>query len=416
MPIALIDCNNFYASCEAVFQPTLQHLPIVVLSNNDGCIVARSPQAKVLGIPMGEPFFKVKPLIQQHNVQVFSSNYGLYGDMSERVMNTLATFTPDFEPYSIDEVFLGFDDFSRTDLAEYGQHIQETVKQWTGLPVSIGFAQTKTLAKIANHLAKASGKGVVDITSGDLTQVLADVPVEEVWGIGRHWGRSLRAAGITTAVQLRDAHLAWIRQKYNVIVQRTVLELRGEACIPLELAPPCRKSIIVSRSFRRPVTELGELKEAIATYISRAAEKLRSHRLTAGVLQVYARSSRFKQDYYSDRVTASLPTATQDTRELLCYALRGAEAVYRPNCAFNKAGVMLLELHPRERRQMDLWKQPDGERATQLMATLDRINRRFGAGTIQFAVAGLEKSWGMRQERRSQRWTTHWGEIPIVKA
>lgn len=416
MPIALIDCNNFYASCETVFQPTIQHLPIVVLSNNDGCIVARSPQAKALGIPMGEPFFKVKSLIQQHHVQVFSSNYGLYGDMSERVMNTLATFTPDFEPYSIDEVFLGFDDFSRSDLAEYGQHMQETVKQWTGLPVSIGFAQTKTLAKIANHLAKASGKGVVDITPCDLTQVLADVPVEEVWGIGRHWGRSLRAAGITTAVQLRDADLAWIRQKYNVTMQRTVLELRGEACIPLELAPPCRKSIIVSRSFRRPVTELGELKEAIATYISRAAEKLRSHRLTAGVLQVYARSSRFKQDYYSDRATMSLPAATQDTRELLVYALQGAEAVHRVGCGFQKAGVVLLELQPCGREQLNLLTPPDGERSLRLMQTIDQINRQFGAGTLQFAIAGLQKSWGMRQDRRTHRWTTHWQEIPIVKA
>jgi DNA polymerase V len=394
----------------------LQDLPVIVLSNNDGCVVARSPQAKALGIPMGEPFFKVQSLVQKHNIQVFSSNYGLYGDMSARVMSTLASFTPDFEPYSIDEVFLGFDEFHAVDLLEYGYQIRDTVKQWTGLPVSIGFAPTKTLAKIANHLAKDSGEGVVDIGNHNLATILSNIAIEEVWGIGRRWGRSLRAAGITTALQLREAELAWIRRKYSVVLQRTVLELRGQACIPLELAPPTRKSIIVSRSFRRPVTDLVELKEAIATYISRAAEKLRLYQLTAGVLQVFARSNRFKEDYYSESVTLSLPNPTQDTRMLILWALQGAEAVYRPDCDFNKAGVVLLELRSAAVEQLDLFAQRDEERSVLLMQTFDQINRQFGSGTIQFAVAGLQKNWGMRQERRSNRWTTCWRELPMVRA
>jgi DNA polymerase V len=416
MRLALVDCNNFYASCEAAFQPMLQNLPVIVLSNNDGCVVARSPLAKTLGIQMGEPFFRVQHLVKRHNIQVFSSNYSLYGDMSERVMSTLATFTPDFELYSIDEAFLGFDGFTEANLLEYGCHIRKTVKQWTGIQVSIGLAGTKTLAKVANRLAKKSGDGVIDISHLDLDAVLEGTAVEDVWGIGRRWSRSLRELGITTALQLREAEPAWIKQKYNVVMQRTVLELRGLACIPLDQTLPSRKSICVSRSFSRPVTELHELKEAIATYISRAAEKLRQYQLSANVLQVFAHSSRFKGDYYSNGVTLSLPVATQDTRILLIFALQGAEAIYRPECEFAKAGVLLLELQPVVIKQLDLFAQQDGERSALLMQTMDQINCQFGHGTIQFAAAGLQKGWGMRQEKRSPRYTTRWAEIPLVRA
>jgi DNA polymerase V len=307
-------------------------------------------------------------------------------------------------------------EFTNVDLLEYGYQIRDTVKQWTGLPVSIGFAPTKTLAKIANHLAKDSGEGVVDITQHNLTAILSNMSVEDVWGIGRRWGKSLRAAGITTALQLREAELAWIKRKYSVVLQRTILELRGHACIPLELAPPTRKSIMVSRSFRRPVTELVELREAIATYVSRAAEKLRLYQLNASVLQVFARSSRFKENYYSESVTLSLPNPTQDTRILMLFALQGAEAVYHPDYDFNKAGVVLLELRSVAVDQLDLFAQRDGERSMLLMQTVDQINRQFGSGTIQFAVTGSQKSWSMRQERRSNRWTTCWRELPMVKA
>jgi DNA polymerase V len=416
MQIALVDCNNFYASCEAEFQPKLSGLALVVLSNNDGCVVARSPQAKAAGIRMGEPVFKIKHLIQQQNVQVFSSNYALYGDMSQRVMIALAQFAPEIEIYSIDEAFLDLSGFEHRDLAQYGKEIRDRVKQWTGISVSIGVGPTKTLAKVANRVAKKSGSGVCYLAQLDTDEILSAFDIEDIWGIGRRYAESLRSHGITTALQLREADPIWAKQKYSVVMQRTILELRGHSCIPLELAPPSRKSIMVSRSFSRPVTELRELKEAIATHLSRAAEKLRLYRLTANVLQVFAHTSRFRDNYYSNGVTISLPLATQDTAELLFYAMHGAEAIYRPGTAFAKAGVLLLELQPEILVQGHLFEQRDTERSKLLMATLDNLNRQFGARTVQYASAGLKKGWGMKQGMRSPRWTTAWGEILVVRA
>jgi DNA polymerase V len=321
MKIALIDANNFYASCEAEFQPKLSGLAVVVLSNNDGCVIARSPQAKAAGIKMGEPVVKIKQLIQQQNIQVFSSNYSLYGDMSQRVMTCLGEFTPEIEIYSIDAAFLDLSGFSWKNLAEYGQQIRSCVKQWTGITVSIGIGPTKTLAKIANRVAKKSGCGVCDLAQTDAGEILSATDVADVWGIGRRYAKSLRAHGIETALQLREADPTWAKKCYSVVMQRTILELRGYSCLSVELAPPCHKSITVSRSFSRPVTELQEMKEAIATHLSRAAEKLRLYCLTANVLQVFALTSRFRDNYYSNGVTVSLPVATQDTAELLFYAL-----------------------------------------------------------------------------------------------
>jgi DNA polymerase V len=416
MQVALVDCNNFYASCEAEFQPKLRGLALVVLSNNDGCVVARSPQAKAAGIRMGEPVFKIKHLIQQQNIQVFSSNYALYGDMSQRVMITLAQFSPDIEIYSIDEAFLDLSGFEHRDLVQYAQEIRDRVKQWTGLSVSIGIAPTKTLAKVANRITKKSASGVCVLGELDADEVLSSVDVEDIWGIGRRYAQSLRSHGIKTALQLKNADPAWAKQKYSVVMQRTILELRGHACIPLELAPPSRKSIMVSRSFSRPVTELGELKEAISTHLSCAAEKLRRYGLTTHVLQVFAHTSRFRDNYYSNGVTVSLPVATQNTAELLFYGLHGTESIYCPGYAFAKAGVLLLELQPETLIQGHLFERQDSDRSKLLMQTLDNLNRQFGARTVQYASSGLQKSWGMRQERRSNRWTTAWNELLVVKA
>jgi DNA polymerase V len=416
MQIALVDCNNFYASCEAEFQPKLRGLALVVLSNNDGCVVARSPQAKAAGIRMGEPMFKIKHLIQQQNIQVFSSNYALYGDMSQRVMMTLTQFAPDIEIYSIDEAFLDLSGFEHRDLVQYGQEIRDRVKQWTGISVSVGIAPTKTLAKVANRITKKSGSGVCVLGALDVDEALSSVDIEDIWGIGRRYAKSLRSHGIKTALQLKNADPGWAKQKYSVVMQRTILELRGHACIPLELAPPSHKSIMVSRSFSRPVTELGELKEAIATHLSCASEKLRRYGLTTTVLQVFAHTSRFRDNYYSNGVTVSLPVATQNTAELLLYGLQGAESIYRPGFAFAKAGVLLLELQPETLVQGHLFERQDSERSKLLMQTLDNLNHQFGARTVQYASAGLQKSWGMRQERRSNRWTTAWNELLIVKA
>jgi DNA polymerase V len=413
---ALVDCNNFYASCETAFQPKLQGLPLVVLSNNDGCVVARSPQAKAIGIKMGEPLFKIHQLIEQHHVHVFSSNYVLYGDMSQRVMTSLAQFTPDIEIYSIDEAFLDLSGFEHRDLTEYGHQIRDRVKQWTSISVSIGIAPTKTLAKVANRIAKQSGNGVCDLAQLNMDEVLRSLAVENIWGMGRRYAKSLRSHGIQTALQLRDADLTWAKQKYSVVMQRTILELRGRSCIALETAPPSRQSLMVSRSFSRPVTELRELKEAIATHLSCAAEKLRFYRLTVTVLQVFAHTSRFRDDYYSNSVTISLPRATQNTTELLFYAIRGAESIYRPGYAFTKAGVLLLELQSEMLAQGHLFAQQDSVRSQVLMQTIDSLNRQFGAQTIQYAAAGLKKSWGMRQGMRSPRWTTCWEELLVVRA
>ena len=275
---ALADCNNFYASCERVFNPKLAGRPAIVLSNNDGCVVARSNEAKALGIAMGVPAFQIRHLIRKHDVQVFSSNYALYGDLSQRVMETLQQFSPEVEVYSIDEAFLNLSGFTNINLTDYGRRIRATVKQWTGIPVSVGIAETKTLAKIANHVAKRTEgtDGVFDFTAWpDRDSVLARVLVEEVWGIGPNYARLLTQHGITTALGLRDADDHWIQKQMGVVGLRTVHELRGISCLPLEQCPPPKQGITCSRSFGRPVTTLAEMREAVAAYTARAAEKLR---------------------------------------------------------------------------------------------------------------------------------------------
>jgi DNA polymerase V len=412
--LALCDCNSFYASCEAVFNPSLRDKPIIVLSNNDGCIVARSPQAKAIGIKMGEPVFKIRDFIQKHNVEVFSSNYTLYGDLSQRVMIVLAEFTPEQEIYSIDEAFLNLTGYKHLDLNDYGQTIRRTVLKWTGVPISIGIAPSKTLTKVAGDIAKKSKSGVFMLPNPSDT-ILADFPIADLWGIGRSHARSLEAHGIATALQLRDVSLSWAKKEYSVVMQRLVLELRGQSCFDLELNPPPKKSITVSRSFSQPVTRLQELREAIATYTSRAAEKLRSHQLTADAIQVFVQTSRFKEDYFSDSATLTFDHSSDNTAEILHYALKGCDRIFQPDQQFKKAGVLLLGLRPKALRQLSLWE-VDEPRSGALMETMDAINARFGRGTLQFAVAGLKKPWAMKSGMRSPRYTTVWSEIPVVKA
>jgi DNA polymerase V len=409
--LALCDCNSFYASCETVFDPKLRGKPVIVLSNNDGCVVARSPQAKAIGIKMGEPAFKIRHLIEQHDVQVFSSNYTLYGDLSQRVMTTLAAFTPELEVYSIDEAFLNLQELGHLDLADYGQQIRQTVLQWTGVPTSIGIAQTKVLTKVAGDYAKRLPDGVLLLPQPP-DPFLAEFPVADLWGIGRSHSRSLHAHGITTALQLRDVELSWAKREYSVLMQRLVLELRGQPCFSLELNPPPKKSITVSRSFSRAIATLAELREAVATYTSRAAEKLRMHELTADAIQVFVQTSRFREDYYNNSVALSFAYSSDNTAEILHYALLGCDRIFRPNQQFKKAGVLLLGLRPKSQRQLSLWE-PDESRSDALMQTLDAINAKFGLGTIQFAAAGLEKPWAMRAEMRSPRYTTNWGQAEI---
>ena len=360
---ALLDCNNFYVSCERLFQPALRGKPVVVLSNNDGCVIARSDEAKALGIPMGLPAFKLADLRHEHPIEVFSSNYTLYGDLSARVMTTLTQWAPAVEVYSIDEAFLDLSGLSTHDLTGYGQTLRATIHQWIGISVSIGIAPTKTLAKLANRLAKRSPQGVIALTvTPEIDATLACTRVEDIWGIGPGYTRRLKAHDILTAIQLRDADDRWIRQQLGVVGQRIVWELRGISCLPLELCPPLKQSLMVSRSFGRPITSLTEMREAVATYTTRAAEKLRRHRVAAGVVTVFLMTSRFTEEpQYSNSVTMPLPVATQDTAELIRYALRGIEHIFREVYHYQKAGVILTALVPAHQIQAHLFDQKDRE-------------------------------------------------------
>lgn len=418
--IALVDCDCFYVSVQRVFDPGLEGRPVVILSNNDGCIVARSSEAKKLGIAMGVPLFKVRALIERHQVQVYSSNYTLAGDLSSRVMAVLAEFTPTWEAYSIDEWFLDLSEFTHQPLTDYCRQIRATVRQRTGIPVSIGVGSSKVMAKIATEIAKDHPElaGVFNlIDHPEPERILAATKIENVWGIGRQYSKFLRTHGIQSALQLRDANEDWIRQHMGVVGVRLVMELRGISCIPLDLNPAPRKSIIRSRSFGRPVTSLRELEESVATYLSRAAAKLRQERLAATNVTVFILTNPFgNTPFYSKSAMASLPVATNDTPELIHYALAVTRRIYRPGYAYKKSGVILLGLVPVDQYQPNFFDLRDRERSAQLMAVMDQVNNRFGSGTLRFAAAGLVKPWAMRSEKRSLRFTTHWAEIPIVKA
>jgi DNA polymerase V len=414
---ALLDCNNFYVSCERLFQPALLGKPVVVLSNNDGCVIARSDEAKALGIPMGLPAFKLADRIQAHAIEVFSSNYTLYGDLSARVMATLTQWAPAVEVYSIDEAFLDLTGIATDALRTYGQTLRTTVHQWTGIPVSIGIAPTKTLAKLANRLAKRSPQGVVTLTAAsEIEATLACTRVEDIWGIGPGYTRRLKTYDIRTAIQLRDANDRWIRQQLGVVGQRIIWELQGISCLPLERCPPPKQSLMVSRSFGRPITVLSEMREAVATYMTRAAEKLRRAQRAAGVLTVFLMTNHFTDEpQYANSVTISLPVATQDTAELIRYALRGIEQLFREGYRYQKAGVILTALVPAHQVQTHLFDQHDRARSQRLMAALDAINRQWGAGTVRYAAVGLRPQWITRCGHRSPRYTTRWEELVVVR-
>ncbi len=412
---ALADGNNFYVSCERVFAPALERRPVLVMSNNDGCVVARSNEVKSLGIPMGTPIFKVRPLIERHGVVCLSSNYTLYGDMSRRVMETLGGFTPDMEIYSIDEAFLDLTRLAHLDLTAYARQIRDTVRQWTGIPVSIGLARTKTLAKLANHLAKktAAAAGVLNLVDApDLTDILAGAPVEKIWGIGPRLQKKLNQAGITTAAQLRDVDDSWMRAKFGVTGLRTVWELRGRSCLSLEDAAP-NKNIACSKSFGRPVETLDDLSEAVAAYTSRAAEKLRRQNLAAGVITVFVMTNLFRGPRYVNYRTRELPVAGNDTSELIAYAKNILRSIFRRGYHYKKAGVLLDQLVPEDRIQGSLFDDiPDRQRRRKLMAVMDAVNGRMSPGTLFPAACGLKRPWSTQFQQRSPAYTTSWRDLP----
>ncbi|MEZ5429142.1 MAG: Y-family DNA polymerase [Pyrinomonadaceae bacterium] len=412
---ALVDCNNFYASTERVFNPKVQRRPIVVLSNNDGCVIARSEEAKQIGVTMGAPLFKVQDLLDDAGAEVFSSNYELYGDMSARVMENLREFTPRVEVYSIDEAFLELD-ARRGDLGEIGFSIRDKIKKWTGIPISVGIAETKTLAKLANRLAKKSEKteGVLDIyRSPHLDAALQKTAVRDVWGIGSASAEKLDDRGIRTALELREADLRWVRKRLTVVGARTVLELRGVSCLPLELTPPPKKTITCSRSFGQTIEKLSELREAIAFFLARAAEKLRRHQLAANSVTVFIGTDRFHPQplaYENSAVHKSIYLSDTDY-ELRKWAFACLISIYRQGFAYRRAGLILSGLTPVEGMTCRMFDQKNWERFRSVMAAVDEINRKFGRDTVRFAVARPDGIWRGRSERRSDRYTTRFGEI-----
>ena len=424
--IALIDGNNFYVSCERVFQPELEGKPVVVLSNNDGCVVARSAEVKALGVPMGIPWFKLKDLAKQHGIIAKSSNYTLYGDMSQRMHSVIAQFSPEQEIYSIDETFLDLTGFNR-DLVAYGQEIRKRVRQWTGIPVCVGIGSSKTLAKLANHCAKKShvssmADGVTDLnqlSASGLRELFSRIEVGEVWGVGRKIQERLAGMGVETVQQLKESSISRIKKEFNVVLARTVAELNGESCLALEEVAPPKQQIMSSRSFGQPVFVLEDLNEAVVSYTSRACEKLRHQHHVAGSIQVYLRTNPFKPDepQYNNGVTVKLLHPTNNTFTLAEAALYGLKKIYKLGYAYKKAGIMLTDLCPEHQVPVDLFSGfdlPETQKAKTLMATLDEINAKMGRGTVRSAGEGLRKAWAMRSDNKSQAFTTDWAQLPMV--
>lgn len=419
--IAQVDCNAFYCSCEAVFEPRLWTMPLVVLSNNDGVVIALNTAAKALGIKRGESFFKVSRLIKTAGLQVRSSNYALYGDMSARVMATLKTLSPTVEIYSIDEAFLCLSAIPEASRTEYARHICATVRQFMGIPLSLGIAKTKTLAKAANYFAKQYPQleGVLDLTgSAQQQEFLQALPVSSVWGIGPRWGQVLADEGVDNALKLRDLSDFWVRKRLGVVGLRTVLELRGMSCLPLEQCPRPRKSVCVSRSFGRPVQQLTELKEAVATFTAKAATKLRREHLATGALTVFVRSNKFKENFFSASANCRLLTASNYTPTLLKHSLALVDKLWRKDVKFAKAGILLTRLTDENTLQLNLFGKWDlsDDRPTKLMRAIDESNLFYQQGRLRFAAEGMQRGWQTRAQYRSNRWTTCWEELPVVRA
>jgi DNA polymerase V len=420
----LIDCNNFYVSCERIFDPKLLGRPVIVLSNNDGCVVARSQEAKKLGIRIGVPLFQIKHLVDAHDVQVYSSNYVLYGDMSQRVMTALREFTDEVEEYSIDEAFMNFASCMSVIGREYksyhalGVEIRDRLLEWTGVPVTVGVARTKTLAKVANHLAKSSEKavGVLDLTDSPyLDLALERTPVEEVWGIGPAYSKLLRDRGITTALALRDIDLRWARKAMTVVGARLVMELRGISCLPLEKCPPAKKTITNSRSFPMAIDNPDELREAVASFTTRAAEKLRRAGLASSVVTVFVETSQHSPGpQYANSATIEMIYPTDSTQELLQAALEALGRVFRKGYDYRRVGVTLSGFTPADQLTNRLFDYETLEKFRRIMPIVDMLNMKYGRDTVRWAVAKPNGRWKTKAARCSPRYTTRLSDIPAL--
>lgn len=418
--IALVDCNNFYASCERVFNPSWRKRPLGVLSNNDGCIIARSNELKDAGIPMGAPYFKFKERLEEIGAIVVSSNYTLYGDMSRRVMHTLGEFAPKLEVYSIDEAWLDLTGMNDCNLAGYARRMVDTTQQHTGIPVSIGIAPTKSLAKIANRICKSrkvAGSVFHIRRADDLESVLDTFPVGEVWGVGRKWAEKLTTQGIHTAWDLRNSDPLYMRSVYSVVMQRIIMELRGVNCLEFEDLDP-RKQIFASRSFGERVTDKESLIEAVTMHTLRAAEKLRAQNSSAKVLQVDIRTGKHTpgDKYYCRSATINFPVATSDTGKLIGAARAGIEKIYKQGPRYAKAGIVLMEIVQDDKAQKGLFDDGDSERKKNLMRTLDKINAINGRHSIFMGCHSTKvKDWTMKKNFKTKAFTTRWSELPVVK-
>lgn len=416
---ALADCNNFYVSCERAFNPALIGKPVVVLSNNDGCAVALSEEAKKY-IPFGAPIFKNMEIVKKHNIHVYSSNYTLYADMSSRVTSVLSRFSPEIENYSVDESFLSLAGLKKDSLTEYGKTIRKEVLKRTGIPISVGIAPTKTLSKIANKVAKKNTmcQGVLDITGHPrIKDFLASVEVDDVWGVGWQYSKLLKRHNINTALNLRDANETWIRKKMTVQGLRTVLELRGTPCIDLNEIRPDKKEIVNSRSFGKDVYSYNHLSEAIATYTTRAAEKLRSQKSITCYLSVWIETNRFKLEnpQYANSINCKLPEPTAYTPILIKYALHILKRIYRKGFGYKKAGVAFLEIVPETEKQLNLFVNFNNAKQTRLMSALDKVNQKWGSETLRSGASGYERTWNMKRSILSPNYTTNWSDILLAK-
>lgn len=411
-----------YASCEKLFDPTLRDKPVVVLSNNDGCVVARSAEVKALGIPMGEPWFKLKDVAKKNGIVARSSNYALYANMSDRVVDVLRTFSPSIEVYSIDESFVDVTGFESRGLTAYGHTIKQRVLSWTGLPVCVGIAPTKTLAKLCNHIAKKRPQygGVfnwTDVTSDEWISILSSIEVSEVWGVGRKLTSRLQTLGVSSVLDLYQQDASFLRSQFGVVMERTVRELQGVACMELEEVPADKQQIISSRSFGRPISDLSELNEALSSYISRALEKLRGQTGVAGTLSIWIETNRFKPDtpQYHRSLTIPFPTPSDDTRQMIRVGLWMLKRIYKEGYEYKKCGCMLGNIQPKESVPSDLFSASTVTHSTELMGVLDAINAKFGRGALKSCAEGTSKPWSMKRERISPSYTTQWEDLMTVK-
>ena len=410
--IALVDCNNFYASCERVFNPKIENEPIIVLSNNDGCVIARSNEVKALGIKMGEPAFKIKYLIEKHNINIFSSNFALYGDLSKRVMNVMSTEVDKIEIYSIDEAFLDFTDYASK---ERGIAIKKKVQQWTGIPVSVGIAPTKVLAKVAGYIAKKHTKSGVFVLDDELLtrRVLNMFKVEDLWGIGRKNAKKLKAVGIYTALQFRECDSNWIRSNLSINGFRLQKELYGEVCYPLELTRKRKQNICTSRSFGTEIKELSKLKEAIGSYANTCSTKLRRENSCCTSISVFLSTNSFKSHakQYNPYKVLQLDVPTNDSMEIVKVAIKSLESIYRDDCIYKKAGVIVGRIVPQEQIQLSLFDNLDRKKRKSINIAVDKINAKMGKNKVKLAVQGNGRKWKLKQEKLSPCYTTRFTDI-----